>query len=80
MNEFSDSTPTDVVKCPMVPIRDVVVFPYTMVAFVIGRPASVRALEAALRSDKTIFLALNTTRQLTNPVLTRSMPSAPLRG
>src|SRR5215813_12245781 len=57
MNEFSDSTPTDVVKCPMVPIRDVVVFPYTMVAFVIGRPASVRALEAALRSDKTIFLA-----------------------
>src|SRR6266481_5830173 len=57
MNEFSDSTPTDVVKCPMVPIRDVVVFPFTMVAFVIGRPASVRALEAALRSDKTIFLA-----------------------
>ena len=41
----------------MVPIRDVVVFPYTIVAFVIGRPASVRALEAALRSDKTIFLA-----------------------
>ncbi len=41
----------------MVPIRDVVVFPYTMVAFVIGRPASVRALEIALRGDKTIFLA-----------------------
>ncbi|MEW6126940.1 MAG: endopeptidase La [Acidobacteriota bacterium] len=57
MNEFTDSTPTDVVRCPMVPIRDVVVFPYTMVAFVIGRPASVRALEIALRGDKTIFLA-----------------------
>ncbi|HJQ69543.1 MAG TPA: endopeptidase La [Blastocatellia bacterium] len=57
MNEFSDSTPSDVMRCPMVPIRDVVVFPYTMVAFVIGRPASVRALEAALRGDKTIFLA-----------------------
>jgi ATP-dependent Lon protease len=28
-----------------------------MVAFVIGRPASVRALEIALRGDKTIFLA-----------------------
>jgi ATP-dependent Lon protease len=41
----------------MVPIRDVVVFPYTMVAFVIGRSASVRALEAALRGDKAIFLA-----------------------
>ncbi|MGH9759670.1 MAG: LON peptidase substrate-binding domain-containing protein, partial [Blastocatellia bacterium] len=35
----------------MVPIRDVVVFPYTMVAFVIGRPASVRALENALKGD-----------------------------
>jgi ATP-dependent Lon protease len=57
MNEFSDRTPNDVLRCPMVPIRDVVVFPYTMVAFVIGRPASVRALEAALRGDKTIFLA-----------------------
>ncbi|HXG64317.1 MAG TPA: endopeptidase La [Blastocatellia bacterium] len=57
MKEFSDSTPSDVLRCPMVPIRDVVVFPYTMVAFVIGRPASVRALEAALRGDKTIFLA-----------------------
>src|SRR5260370_330191 len=57
MNEFSDSTPTDVARCPMVPIRDVVVFPYTMVAFVIGRPASVRALECALRGDKAIFLA-----------------------
>jgi ATP-dependent Lon protease len=57
MNEFSDSTPSDVVRCPMVPIRDVVVFPFTMVAFVIGRPTSVRALEAALHGDKTIFLA-----------------------
>src|SRR5437868_15395659 len=57
MNEFSDSTPNDVMRCPMVPIRDVVVFPYTIVAFVIGRPASVRALEPALRGDKTIFLA-----------------------
>src|ERR1041384_5248550 len=57
MNEFSDSTPTDVVRCPMVPIRDVVVFPYTMLAFVIGRPASGRAREAALRGNKTTFLA-----------------------
>jgi ATP-dependent Lon protease len=57
MDEFTDSTPSDVVRCPMVPIRDVVVFPFTIVAFVIGRPASVRALEAALRGDKAIFLA-----------------------
>ena len=41
----------------MVPIRDVVVFPQTKAAFVIGRPASVRALEAALAGDRMIFLA-----------------------
>jgi ATP-dependent Lon protease len=42
---------------PMVPIRDVVVFPYMMVPFVIGRSSSVRALEQALKSDKRIYLA-----------------------
>ena len=38
---------------PMVPIRDVVLFPYMMIPFVIGRPASVKALEVAFNSDKT---------------------------
>ena len=57
MQEFHDSTPNDVVQYPMVPIRDVVVFPQTKAAFVIGRPASVRALEEALAGDRMIFLA-----------------------
>lgn len=57
MQEFHDSTPTDVARYPMVPIRDVVVFPHTKAAFVIGRPSSVRALEEALATDRTIFLA-----------------------
>src|SRR5207249_3570474 len=57
MQEFNDSTPADVVRYPMVPIRDVVVFPHTMARFVIGRPASVHALEAALASDRLIFLS-----------------------
>lgn len=41
----------------MVPIRDVVIFPFTKVAFKIGRPGSVRALEEALATDRIIFLA-----------------------
>ncbi len=45
------------VKLPMVPIRDVVIFPYMLVPFVIGRKSSVRALEAAMEGDKRIFLA-----------------------
>jgi ATP-dependent Lon protease len=42
---------------PIVPLRDVVVFPHMMMPFVIGRPASTRALEHALAKDKRIFLA-----------------------
>lgn len=57
MKEFHDGTPDDVARYPMVPIRDVVVFPNTKAAFVIGRPSSVQALEAALAGDKMIFLA-----------------------
>ena len=33
---------------PVVPLRDVVVFPHMMMPFVIGRPSSTRALEHAL--------------------------------
>ena len=42
---------------PIVPLRDVVVFPYMMMPFVIGRPSSTQALEHALTKDKRIFLA-----------------------
>src|SRR6202034_4172847 len=44
-------------KLPMMPICDVVIFPYMMTPFVVGRESSVRALEEALASDKKIFLA-----------------------
>jgi ATP-dependent Lon protease len=44
-------------KLPMMPIRDVVIFPFMMTPFVVGRESSVRALEEALASDKHIFLA-----------------------
>ncbi|HEX6715679.1 MAG TPA: endopeptidase La [Pyrinomonadaceae bacterium] len=57
MEEYSDRTPSDVAWYPMVPIRDVVIFPFTKVAFKIGRAGSVRALEQALATDRTIFLA-----------------------
>src|SRR5712692_5281384 len=44
-------------RVPMMPIRDVVIFPYMMTPFVVGRESSVRALEEALATDKKIFLA-----------------------
>lgn len=57
MEEYSDRMPSDISRYPMVPIRDVVIFPFTKVAFKIGRPGSVRALEEALATDRIIFLA-----------------------
>jgi ATP-dependent Lon protease len=49
--------PRDIERFPMVPIRDVVIFPFTKVAFKIGRPSSVRALEKAMKGNRSIFLA-----------------------
>src|SRR5512141_1959633 len=47
----------DTRRLPMMPIRDVVIFPHMMTPFVVGRESSVRALEEALAGDKKIFLA-----------------------
>src|SRR5580692_7703392 len=44
-------------KLPMMPIRDMVIFPYMMTPFVVGRLSSVRALEEAMNGDRKIFLA-----------------------
>ena len=48
---------TETRKLPMMPIRDMVIFPYMMTPFVVGRESSVRALEEALSADRNIFLA-----------------------
>ncbi len=44
-------------KLPMMPIREMVIFPYMMTPFIVGRESSVRALEEALNGDRRIFLA-----------------------
>src|SRR5499425_3037300 len=48
---------SDTKRLPMMPIREVVIFPYMMTPFVVGRESSVRALEEAMAADKKIFLA-----------------------
>jgi ATP-dependent Lon protease len=54
---LSSKDKSDTKRLPMMPIRDVVIFPYMMTPFVVGRESSVRALEEALAADKKIFLA-----------------------
>ena len=53
---------------PLVPLRDMVVFPHMMAPFVVGRESSIRALEAALASPtKRLFLAAQKDPQLDEP-------------
>jgi len=54
---FSGREKSETRTLPMMPIRDVVIFPHMMTPFVVGREASIRALEEALAGDKRIFLS-----------------------
>src|SRR4030081_464393 len=54
-------------RLPMMPIRDVVIFPYMMTPFVVGRESSERALDQALPGDKKIFLATHHDAQIDEP-------------
>ena len=42
---------------PVLPLRDIVVFPHMIVPLFVGREKSVRALEEVMRNDKEIVLA-----------------------
>src|ERR1700741_5480110 len=53
---------------PIVPLRDVVVFPHMMMPFVIGRPSSTRALEHALLKENRIFLAAQHDASIDDPL------------
>jgi ATP-dependent Lon protease len=52
---------------PMVPLRDLVVFPHMMIPFVIGRASSIRALDYALTKGKRIFLSAQHDATRDNP-------------
>jgi len=54
-------------RLPLVPLRDVVVFPYTMIPFVVGRRSSLLAVERALAGDKRIFLATQRDAKIDDP-------------
>jgi len=51
----------------MMPIRDVVIFPYMMTPFVVGRESSVRALEEAWRATRKSFSPASTTPSIDEP-------------
>src|SRR6195256_236401 len=58
----------EITTLPLVPLRDMVVFPSMMAPFVVGRRASIQALEATLStSEKRIFLATQRDPKVDDP-------------
>ncbi len=48
--------PADPITLPLLPLRDVVVFPHMVIPLFVGRPKSIKALEAAMESGRQIVL------------------------
>jgi len=54
MSEQSPST--EIVQYPLLPLRDVVVFPHMVIPLFVGRPKSIKAMETAMEAGKSILL------------------------
>src|SRR5690348_9064129 len=55
MSEQPPATP-EIVQYPLLPLRDVVVFPHMVIPLFVGRPKSIKALETAMEAGKSIVL------------------------
>src|SRR5678809_913139 len=47
---------SDIVQYPLLPLRDVVVFPHMVIPLFVGRPKSIKAMETAMEAGKSILL------------------------
>ncbi|MGL5986608.1 MAG: LON peptidase substrate-binding domain-containing protein, partial [Burkholderiales bacterium] len=50
------AVPAETNSLPLLPLRDVVVFPHMVIPLFVGRPKSIKALEAAMEAGKQILL------------------------
>jgi len=55
---------------PLLPLRDIVVFPYMVSPLFVGRDRSIKAVETAIKTEKLIFLSSQRNAQQTNPEAT----------
>jgi ATP-dependent Lon protease len=54
---MSEQAPaTEIVQYPLLPLRDVVVFPHMVIPLFVGRPKSIKAMETAMEAGKSILL------------------------
>src|SRR5215213_5016143 len=54
-------------RVPVLPLRDVVVFPYVVIPLLVGRAASLTALEAAAADDNVVLLVAQRSGEVQEP-------------
>ena len=54
-------------QCPVIPLRDLVIFPYLVMPISVGRAASIRALDEALEKDRKVVLVTQQSPSVENP-------------
>ena len=52
---------------PLLPLRDIVIFPHMVTPLFVGRPRSIKALELAMESDKSVFLTTQKDPKVDDP-------------
>jgi ATP-dependent Lon protease len=62
--------PADLFDLPLLPLRDVVVFPHMVIPLFVGRPKSIKALEAAMNTDRRIMLVAQKAAAKDDPLVT----------
>jgi ATP-dependent Lon protease len=62
--------PSVPVDLPLLPLRDVVVFPHMVIPLFVGRPKSIKALEVAMETERRIMLVAQKTAAKEEPVAT----------
>jgi ATP-dependent Lon protease len=60
---------TDRLIVPVLPLRDVVVYPYMVIPLFVGRQRSIQALDAAMATDKQILLVAQKSAEVDDPDL-----------
>lgn len=62
------TTPTtEILELPVLPLRDVVVFPHMVIPLFVGRDKSIRALDMAMEGDKRILLVAQKSAEVDDP-------------
>lgn len=64
---MSDNVIKEQVDLPLLPLRDVVVFPHMVIPLFVGRPKSIKALETSMESGKSILLVAQKTAAQDDP-------------